>query len=88
MTNTVSRAQVVRYLQAVLPEVDAVLTRMEKNGGWLRLRPPVVKFLTQLKIANYAELYVDERRIWALFAIAMAGEADKVRELLREIEKA
>jgi hypothetical protein len=70
-----------------MSDIDWVLVQMEKDGGWLRFPPEVVQILTQLKIANYAENYVDEKRIWALFAMTLAGEGSGLQEFLKGIEK-
>ena len=59
----VSKEHAVAYLKAVLPDIDAVLRQMEKDGGWLRLPPKAVDVIARLNIANYAENYVDEKRV-------------------------
>lgn len=77
--------RVVEYLKALLPDIDWVLGQMEKDGGWLRLPPKVVQYLAALKITNYPEYYSDEKKIFGLLAVAMAGEGQELREFLREI---
>jgi hypothetical protein len=37
MTENPNIEQVVNYLRALLPDIDAVISLMEKDGGWLRL---------------------------------------------------
>jgi phytoene dehydrogenase-like protein len=88
MSNKLRPEKIIEYLKALLPEIDDVLRQMEKDGGWLRLSPKVVQYLTALKITNYPEYYSDEKKILTLFAIAMAGEGEEVREFVREIGKA
>lgn len=81
----VSREQVVEFLKALLPDIDWLLDRMEKDGGWLRLSSKAVDYLTALNISKYPELYVDEKKILGLLAVAVAGEGDKAREFVREV---
>jgi hypothetical protein len=88
MSNKPQIGRVVEYLKALLPDIDAVVHQMEKDGGWLRLSPKAIDFFNRLKISNYAENYVDEKRLWALFAVAMAGEGPEVREFLKNVEQA
>jgi hypothetical protein len=85
---TVNKDHVVGYLKTVLPDIDAVLRQMEKDGGWLRLPAKAVEAFARLNISNYAENYADERRVFALFALVMGGEGDGVQQMLWEIGEA
>lgn len=77
----------IRYIQKLLPDYGEMLSKIEKNRGWVVFDPWVYTTIENLKISDYAKLYPDETIIPKLFVVAKFDH-DEFKELNAELEQA
>lgn len=82
-----SKYHAIRYIKNLLPEYGEMLSEIEKNGGWIKLRPKLEQALKNLKIIDYAKFYVIENIMIKSFMVAFFDPAE-VKELNQELEQA
>jgi hypothetical protein len=85
----------VHLLKALIPETDEILAEMEQNGGWFPLcNAKLLMAIKNLKLDNWAEFYLDEKKVKALpLALLMNDEqlkeaVTKPEEVLEELKAA
>lgn len=78
----------IHLLKSLIPELDALIADMQKNGGWFTLDnldlSPAIK---NLKLENWAEFYLDEKAIRALPVLFLLNE-DELKNALKNPDQA
>ena len=81
----------VRLLKALVPEIDDALQYMEANGGWSPFNDDFLAAIQNLKLRNWAELYLDEKKLKTSSFLGFVGEEaledvsdpQKLREVIK-----
>lgn len=76
--------QLSTFVAAVLPEFDWVLAEMERAGGWLRLKPPLVNVLTGTNLRWWSAYESD--KAFAVHQALMFLDPDTLRSIQTQEE--
>ncbi|MDP1708821.1 MAG: hypothetical protein Q8L89_07145 [Gammaproteobacteria bacterium] len=76
----------IKYLQCIIPDLDWILVSMQSKGGWMVLPPTIQRAFQNLKIKNYVELYLDEKKL-NCFGFSAFLTPDAINELNQELGK-
>lgn len=82
-----SKEFATRYIQNLLPEYGWMLSKIDKDGGWINFESWLYKVLDNLKITDYAKHYTDESILPKLLIVALF-DIDEFKTTAAELEQA
>lgn len=80
----IDQASAANFLRAVAPDWAWLLQHIESEDGYVRFPPLFSRWIANLKIENYPELYEEEARIGAMMLRAFLTP-EEIRELDAEL---
>lgn len=80
----IDQASAAHFIRAMAPEWAWLLQHIESEDGYVRFPPLLSRWITNLNIGNYPELYEEEARIGAMMLRALLTP-EEIRELDAEL---
>lgn len=81
MSQTSTLKDASRALKALIPQIEGSIKYMEDNGRWLPLNDDFLQAIHKFNLTNWAELYLDPKKIKALSASVFLDFDSLTKEL-------